>query len=306
MCERMLVVCFCASLALPLGALAASFDCSKATTQVEKSICSNEELSRLDEALASEYRTATLAESDSRLRLDQRRWLARRNACGNTACIVKAYEARLLQLRAITCTRDLSSGACADGNPDKLPRTADGRIMLLSREECRIGFGDGGKPVQGQAEATEVQADCIEAGIYDPCDDAGGKWGEAQCAWAHAQVAQRRIRRAAERLVASARMSSLPSELKGSSERWEKARESYCGERNERYIAYENSSENEETPPDDAEKFGFCFRRLAEERAEDFEYHLGRITSANSPTERTRLLEFLRDDPLARAAQVIQ
>jgi uncharacterized protein YecT (DUF1311 family) len=298
------------ALFVPIVTHAASFDCSKAATHVEKWICSNDELSLLDNALAAEYQIATAsAEPDSQLKRDQRRWLTQRNACRNSACVASAYEVRLLQLRAITCTRDLASGACAEGPPQKLPRTADGRLLLLDRYECRIGFGDSGKG-KGQDEAIRIQADCIEAGIYDPCEDAGGKWGEAQCAWANMEVAERRIHRATNRLIASSARSKqsgdLSSELAASQQRWLAARDTSCRERNERYFAYEQSSDGDELPPDDAEKLGFCFRRLAEERAEDLEYFSDQVTASNSRLERTRLLEFLRDEPLVRAAQPIR
>jgi len=41
---------------LPL--FSASFNCQKASTKIEKTICQDKELSRLDEALAKEYKQA--------------------------------------------------------------------------------------------------------------------------------------------------------------------------------------------------------------------------------------------------------
>jgi uncharacterized protein len=43
---------------LSTQALAASFDCNKATTWVERSVCSDAELSKLDEQLAKAYHDA--------------------------------------------------------------------------------------------------------------------------------------------------------------------------------------------------------------------------------------------------------
>jgi uncharacterized protein len=42
---------------------AASFDCGKATSEVEKLICGNEELSRLDDSLSEAYQEALKTEA---------------------------------------------------------------------------------------------------------------------------------------------------------------------------------------------------------------------------------------------------
>ncbi len=79
-------------------ATAASFDCRKATSFVEKTICSEPLLSKLDEALASNYRR--MLESDfggtkQSLRAEQLRWLATRNSCSDAKCILEAYRKRV-------------------------------------------------------------------------------------------------------------------------------------------------------------------------------------------------------------------
>lgn len=67
------------------GASAASFDCSRARTKVEKLICADVELSRADEEMAAAYDKArrSLAPGDARdLMLTQRSWLSSRDkAC---------------------------------------------------------------------------------------------------------------------------------------------------------------------------------------------------------------------------------
>jgi uncharacterized protein len=63
---------------LPIAAQAASFDCAKAATPVEKAICSNPELSRRDEVLAKAYATALGGLSDearAAVQTGQRAWL---------------------------------------------------------------------------------------------------------------------------------------------------------------------------------------------------------------------------------------
>lgn len=64
--------------AAPVPALAASFDCGKATTPFETAICSNPELSLADEVLAKSFATATgglTKAAVTAMRADQRGWL---------------------------------------------------------------------------------------------------------------------------------------------------------------------------------------------------------------------------------------
>jgi len=85
----------------PSVGLAASFDCSKLLTSVESKICSNLDLSKLDDELAQAYSSAKVrSRAPAQLAQDQRRWLAKRDACEDFFCIWNAYRARIAQLRA--------------------------------------------------------------------------------------------------------------------------------------------------------------------------------------------------------------
>ena len=80
---------------------AASFDCGKAASEVEKLICGDDELSKLDESLNKAYLQA-LKRTDIKEQTikSQRQWLKNeRNACQNAECIKKAYETRIKELR---------------------------------------------------------------------------------------------------------------------------------------------------------------------------------------------------------------
>ncbi len=79
---------------------AASFDCSKASSEVEKMICSDYELSKLDETMNKAYVQALdRADNEERMIEDQRQWLKNeRNACQNAECVKKAYKARMKEL----------------------------------------------------------------------------------------------------------------------------------------------------------------------------------------------------------------
>ena len=86
------------------AASAASFDCAKASTRIEKAICADAGLSALDEHLGRFYFAARerLAENASCIVADQQQWLrAQRNPCADVACLKKAYLSRLAELVAL-------------------------------------------------------------------------------------------------------------------------------------------------------------------------------------------------------------
>lgn len=95
-----------------LTSIAASFDCSKASNLVETAICSNSELSSLDDSMASLYKQA-LQQSSSATQLKdrQRAWLKQRNTCKTAECLKEAYRVRLAELKSpATSTPARSSG----------------------------------------------------------------------------------------------------------------------------------------------------------------------------------------------------
>jgi len=83
-------------------AQAASFDCGKASTFIEKAICSENKLSALDESLASAFKnilTNASKSDENTLRSQQKAWLVNvRNKCADSACLVQAYTQRLAEL----------------------------------------------------------------------------------------------------------------------------------------------------------------------------------------------------------------
>jgi uncharacterized protein len=80
--------------AMHLAAGAASFDCAKAGTAVERMICADPGVSALDQRVADAYKAASAR--DPHVKEAQREWLAdTRNKCATTACLSAAYGARL-------------------------------------------------------------------------------------------------------------------------------------------------------------------------------------------------------------------
>lgn len=81
----------------------ASFNCSKAATPVEKTICGSVDLASFDLSIMESYTDALMfykkgddPEGLKRLKAAQREWLKKRNACGtNAACLKKSMRKQL-------------------------------------------------------------------------------------------------------------------------------------------------------------------------------------------------------------------
>lgn len=78
----------------------ASFDCNKASSQIERLICSNSDLAELDIWLAEAYANARLQKGQAiKVQDEQRRWLRDiRGVCKDTACLQAAYAKRINEL----------------------------------------------------------------------------------------------------------------------------------------------------------------------------------------------------------------
>lgn len=81
---------------------AASFNCEKATTEVEKMVCENPTISDLDDKLGKVYRdvmSKANAEDKQRLLTEQKHWLKHtRNLCVHVTCFKHAYWSRQAEL----------------------------------------------------------------------------------------------------------------------------------------------------------------------------------------------------------------
>lgn len=120
------------SVVLLASAHAASFDCRKAQTHVEKLICGTPSLSKLDEDLDSAYRQA-LERDDTRTQTiaSQKQWLKdERNACPTGECLEAAYSRRIRELGLTRSfgivflqpgTRTTTPGKLAGSNPTSSP-----------------------------------------------------------------------------------------------------------------------------------------------------------------------------------------
>ena len=92
---------FITSLCISGSVSAASFDCNKASTPVERVICADPNLSNLDEQMKAIY--TPLAKNSRETVLSQRDWLRYgRNTCGDLTCLTTQYQQRITELRTGT------------------------------------------------------------------------------------------------------------------------------------------------------------------------------------------------------------
>ena len=90
------------AVSLPTFGAAASFNCAKASTANEVAICSDDELSTLDETLAAVYKQARGSVSDAkRLKSEQVNWIKSLGTCnGNVELIQSLMASKSLALNA--------------------------------------------------------------------------------------------------------------------------------------------------------------------------------------------------------------
>lgn len=162
------------ALGLAAPAAAASFDCAKARTPVEKAICSDAELSAQDERLAQAYREA-LARSPQpeAVRLWQRHWLAgaRAECEADVACLRRTLAAQASELQAHGAAVAAQPGAGSLTAVLQLPgRGGSGaRLTLVQLGPARLRvFGQAtwaGDAAAGQVNTGEVAGYAEPTGV---------------------------------------------------------------------------------------------------------------------------------------------
>lgn len=77
---------------------AVSFDCGKASSFPEKAVCKNEDLGKMDDALAKNYKSMMSADfggSKEDLRREQRLWIKSLSECKTDQCLIESYKKRI-------------------------------------------------------------------------------------------------------------------------------------------------------------------------------------------------------------------
>lgn len=114
-------------------AFAASFDCTKAGSDIEHAICDTPALSELDSTLDNHYARAMAdlpVDQASALRVEQRAWLKKRNACTTNASELKTCLETTMKARA-TALEEVRHRAASD---------FDAAVSLIPdspRQRCR-------------------------------------------------------------------------------------------------------------------------------------------------------------------------
>jgi uncharacterized protein YecT (DUF1311 family) len=88
--------------AAPRVAASPSFDCAKASTDIERLICGSADLAQMDQRLSEVYKDALRCATDSNgVIASQREWVrSDRGGCGTEECLIEAYMARIGALEA--------------------------------------------------------------------------------------------------------------------------------------------------------------------------------------------------------------
>jgi len=95
---KFLAICVALSMSWANMSLAASFDCNKARTQTEITICNDTELSALDALMGAWWKTdrKPIGDKEDPTVASQRDWLKRRDTCGSDLiCILVHYKSRI-------------------------------------------------------------------------------------------------------------------------------------------------------------------------------------------------------------------
>lgn len=102
-------------LLLSAPAQAASFDCAKASSKVEKLICSDVEISRLDNDLSELYRKTSKENRQYQAILvsEQRAWLKKRNRCANADCLRNHYMQRISEIDSYMLVMSKNDELCS-------------------------------------------------------------------------------------------------------------------------------------------------------------------------------------------------
>lgn len=133
---RLLITFAC--LVLISSAQAASFDCAKAGTKVEKLICADAGLSKLDEELNVAYKAALQNEKQAdSIKQAQKLWMRERNACLDAECVNRVYVERLIFLNASNVD-DVHKDAGISS--DKVIGETVRQILLASEIKLRPGI----------------------------------------------------------------------------------------------------------------------------------------------------------------------
>ena len=120
---------------------AASFDCRKASSSIERMICGDAELSQLDERLARSYQEARKSSASKDVASAQVAWLKNvRARCADVACLKTAYTARI---QALATPQGLTGTYTSDSGELLIVHSpADRRIRFEVHAQSGMNVGE--------------------------------------------------------------------------------------------------------------------------------------------------------------------
>ncbi|EAO3264101.1 DUF1311 domain-containing protein, partial [Salmonella enterica] len=123
------------------AAFAASFDCQKASTEVEHKICDNERLSKLDEQLSSTYSIALKAnpgDADT-LKTVQRQWINMRGKLTDDKALELVY---LIQINGLKGLDGSASTAVVNETPKPVQKQPEVQEKTSKADAKQAKSGD--------------------------------------------------------------------------------------------------------------------------------------------------------------------
>jgi uncharacterized protein len=124
---------------LPLQIHAASFNCAKAKSWAEKTVCNTGQLSSLDDLLAISFKKALESTPDKAgLKAAQLDWLRHsRDNCKDTECLQQTYTSRIAALNETIPPANEPTAEKPPNNENKTVKT-DGRILegVIESYDC--------------------------------------------------------------------------------------------------------------------------------------------------------------------------
>jgi len=186
---RWLVVIGVTIAAQAAGAATPSFDCARATTWSEKSICTDEGLAMLDREMATAFSARQETAGDigrEQLRVDQRAWLETREQCRSEAdpigCLTSRYRSRIRQLTGKGPARggDYEEARGALGECRRESRDAEGIGLCLDRKlaAATAAFGDAEAAMLDRLASREDAA-----AAFRESQDAFIRFRDGTCRW---------------------------------------------------------------------------------------------------------------------------
>lgn len=119
----------------------------------------------------------------------------------------------------------------------------------------------------------QVAADCIERGIYQPCD-LGNRVGTADCGWAYAEVAERKIKRTEQKLLKVFHDNHAGKDMLEAFMKWQKDWVAFRNEHcvlSDKLVEFPTAGMEGRVEGGTDLNRGFCVRRLTEARASELE-----------------------------------